>query len=104
VFTKEERTKLKYYCQDITVSPCPLDKQKTVRDGQYMWCTDWEIIELLKYMFNEKDMYFEDPCPRRLKDNPFFSKEEIASKAEDIMSNYGTVDSIIKHLESTRGK
>jgi hypothetical protein len=63
--TPDDVLKLKIFCQKITYTPAPLDKQKCIRQGGSVWCTDWEIIEILKYLFNGREGYFGDPPPNR---------------------------------------
>jgi len=101
--SQEEILKLKTFCQKITYTPRPLDAQPCKRQGASVWCEDWEIIEILKYLFHGKETYYGDPEPRRLKHNLFFKKENIEALAEAMIAEYKTADAIIAALEKRRG-
>ena len=102
MFNAEEILALKIYCQHITMNPRPMGVQVFKRDGNHIWCDDWEIIEILKYLFNGSHMYNEDPPPNRLKNNPLWSKEEIVSKAEALITELQTSNNIINYLKQRR--
>lgn len=102
IFTPGEIIKLKRFCQEIIDKPRMMDAQPSERRGAYIWCEDWEIIEILKYLFNGPAMYADDPPPNRLKNNPLWSKDQIKSMAESYLENYQTADSIITALRSLR--
>ncbi len=102
MFTPEEILNLKIFCQGITTSPRPIESQVHSRIGPYLWCDDWEIIEILKYLFNGKAMYYEDPPPNRLKNNTLWSKENIEKEAEKLISELKTAEAIINYLKQRR--
>lgn len=101
--TDEDKIKLKKFNQSIIDNPRPMDEQwSETKDGK-IWCSDWEIIEILKYMFNGRSMYMEDPPPNRLKNNPLFDKNKIAGTAEFLLKHYkGDADAIIERLRNER--
>ena len=101
-FNKDEILKLRLYCQFITCNPTSFDKQKIIRKDSYLWCKDWEIIEILKYLFNGKVGYFGDPSPNRLKNNPLWSKKNISDIAEELIAKHTSVSEIIKELKARR--
>ena len=102
MFDASDILKLKTYCQVICMQPRPIDSQSYKREGIFLWCEDWEMIEILKYLFNGKDMYYTDPPPNRLKNNPLWSKDEIVKKAEALISKLGNVDKIITYFKEKR--
>lgn len=93
---------LKRFLQEIIGRPRPMEVQPSVREGIYLWCEDWEIIEILKYLFHGKEVYYGDPPPNRLKNNPLWSKEEIEKKAEQLKEKYQNAARIIEALSSQR--
>ena len=99
-FTPAELIKLKRFCQEIISSPRPLDDQPSQKSGIYLWCEDWEIIEILKYFFLGREVYYLDPPPNRLKNNPLFSKDEIEKKAGGFM--HQSADEVIEKLKNKR--
>jgi len=103
-FTTEEILTLKTFCQSITRQPRLFEEQFHVRQDEFLWCQDWEIIEICKYLFNGKDMYILDPAPNRLKRNPLWSKEEIMKKCDELIEKYKTADMIINFLKEERLK
>lgn len=102
MFNDADRLEFKRYCQKIIEAPKPIDDQPHARDGGYLFCLDWEIIEILKYLFNGPEMYRDDPPPNRLKNNPLWSKEDIVAKAEGLITTYATADQIIAALKARR--
>lgn len=72
---------LQEFLQNVIFRPLPLDSQITVRDGDKIWCQDWEVIELCKCLWHGEDVYRADPPPNRLKNNPLWSKDAIIEKA-----------------------
>ena len=104
MFSQEDIVLLKNYCQSVIYTPRGFDKQLFVREGSYIWCDDWRIIEILKYFFNGREMYLADPPPNRLKNNPLWSKNLIMSQAEEILTIYHTPEEIINHLRQEREK
>lgn len=103
-FTENEIIKLRRFCQAIINNPRPFDNQPSQRDGIYLWCEDWEIIEVLKFMFLGREIYYADPPPNRLKNNHLWSQDEISRKAEDLMDRYRNVDNIIEFLKTERSR
>jgi len=104
MFTKHEILKLKQYCQEIINAPMYMEEQPHKREGKYLWCMDWEIIEILKYLFNGRSMYALDPPPNRLKNNPLWSKEDISRKAELLIESSDGAEVIIQKLRSLRSE
>jgi hypothetical protein len=101
--TDQERRTLKEYCQKIIENPRPIWAQPNIAQDGRMWCEDWEIIEILKYFFNGKDMYYDDPPPNRLKNNPLWSKQDIERRALELRDLCArSVDKIIEHLTERR--
>lgn len=97
-FNEEDILKLNKFCHEIVTHPRRLEKQKCVREGSFIWCEDWEIIEILKYLFNE-ELYLSDPLPNRLKGNPLWSQQDIIKKAEALVAEHKTADKIIAVLK-----
>lgn len=83
VWTDNGIRSLQEFCQQIIFRPIPLDAQITIRDGDKIWCQDWETIEICKCLFHGEDVYRADPPPNRLKNNPLWSKDAIIQKARD---------------------
>lgn len=81
VWTDNGIRSLQEFCQQIIFRPIPLDEQVTIRDGEKIWCQDWEIIELCKCLWHGEEVYRGDPPPNRLKNNPLWSKDVIVEKA-----------------------
>ena len=100
--TPEEMLAFKRFTLSITEKPRPLESQPCVREGVFLWCEDWEIIEISKYFFNGRDMYFTDPPPNRLKHNPLWSKEDIAAKAEALWEAQGSAAKVLEVLHARR--
>lgn len=102
MFSQEEILKLKIFCQTITRSPRSLDQQPNTRQNGKSFCDDWEIIEIIKFLFNG-ELYWGDPLPNRLKNNPLFlGKQDIANKANKLIQELNSVDAIIEHLKQRR--
>lgn len=102
-YSVEDIIKIKRFNQSIIDNPLPFDKQKIERDGDRVWCKDWEIIEICKYIFNGHEGYMGDPPPNRLKNNPLWSKNNIINEALKIMSvGDGSIDTIIQTLKVRR--
>lgn len=99
-----DKLKLRTYCQQIISNPRPLEAQFYRREGAFLWCEDWEIIEILKYLFLGRELYHGDPPPNRLKNNPLWSKEEIEKKAERYMEDHQNADAIIGELRAIRDR
>ena len=103
-FVGEENLILQNFCQRVLARPRMLEQQlHTMKDGK-LWCEDWEIIEILKYLFNGKEMYYLDPPPNRLKNNLLWSKEDIEQKALKLVEEYKTAQKIVDVLEKRRNE
>ena len=94
--------KLKRFCQEIISKPRPMEDQPSERRDGFLWCRDWEIIEILKYLFLGHDIYMMELPPRRLKNNPLWSKAEIEKKASLLLPLSGHADRIIEQLRVYR--
>lgn len=105
MFTRAEEIMLRNYVQEIINRPRSMEEQHHTRQGVHLWCDDWEIIEILKYLFNGHNGYMGDPPPNRLKNNPLWSKEGIAEKANKLIEeSNGDVHKIILKLKCRRVK
>lgn len=102
MFSEEDILKLRTFCQEICGKPRSFTEQKIVREGIFIWCDDWEIIELCKYLFYGREAYYGDPPPNRLKHNPLWGKDDIALKAEALIVEYKTAEAIIEALRARR--
>lgn len=102
MFNDADRLAFKNFCQSITDNPRPIESQFNVRQDGFLWCDDWEIIELCKYFFNGHEGYLGDPPPNRLKKNPLWSKEKIVSFATALKDEFQTTEAIIEHLRKRR--
>lgn len=102
--TREDYLKYKNYCQEIINKPRPMDDQPHARTGAFMWCEDWELIEILKYFFLGHDTYMAESPPRRLQNNMLWAKADIASKAEELKAVFKTADKIIEMLRKRRNE
>ena len=101
---REDYLKLKNYCQEVISKPRPIDDQPHERSGIHIWCEDWKIIEILKYLFIGPETYVAEAPPKRLKNNPLWSKDDIIHEAETIKSNCETTEKIIEHLRYMRSE
>lgn len=102
IINKEDMKKIQKFCQWIIQNPLPFDKQKFTRQGMHIWCRDWEIIEILKYLINGHDGYMGDPPPNRLKFNPLWCKEDIVTTGKNLLNSFDNVDEIIRILKRRR--
>ena len=59
------------------------------------------MIEILKYLFLGEDTYFKELPPRRLRNNPLWSKEAVKEKADKLMTI--TNNNITKAVDTMRG-
>lgn len=102
--SEEEIIILKRYCQEIIDNPLSIDEQFHILDsqGKMVWCRDWEIIEILKYLFNGHSMYMDDPPPHRLKECEHFVKDQIAATGKLFVTNYKTAGAIVDILKKRR--
>jgi len=103
-FTDEEIVQLKEYCQAVIEHPRRLEDQIHKIEAGHIWCRDWEIVEILKYLFNGEVLYYEDPPPNRARNNPLWpSKEVIVATAQQLLeATEGEVYKIIQQLEQRR--
>ena len=61
------------------------------------------MIEVLKYMFLGESAYFSEAPPRRLRDNPLWSKEKIKQKACEYLDVWhGDIECVISVMRSSR--
>jgi hypothetical protein len=100
----EDVLKLKGYCGDVLNNLRPFEEQPHQREGIFLFCEDWEIVELLKRMFNGHDTYMKESPPRRLKFNPLWSQEAIDVKGQQLIDELKTADAIIEHFKKMRGR
>lgn len=98
---QEDIVRLKEYLASIIGNPTSFDKQLSIfnTEGQCMWCEEWELIEMLKYLINGEDMYRNDPPPNRLKKSTVWSKEDIMAKTKKLPQS---VDEIIVYFNHRR--
>lgn len=101
-FSTEDIIKIQSFCQSIINKPRMIEEQPHKREGVYLFCEDWELIEICKYFYNGKNMYLNDPPPHRLNNNPLWSKEDIIQKAEALLREFSTIEEIVKHLKKKR--
>jgi hypothetical protein len=103
-FTQKENIALQEYLSTIIGNPTPFAKQTSVFDtsGKCIWCEEWELIEMLKYLFNGKDIYYRDPPPNRLKDSTLWSKEKIEEKAEAELGKIEDINLILAYFKKWR--
>ena len=101
--SESEFTDLKHFCQLILNSPLSMKQQASeIKDGK-IWCSEFETIELLKYIIYDKASYYIEQLPNRLKNNVLFpGKEVIEKKAEVLLSNFATVAELIAFLKNNR--
>lgn len=98
-----EVTILKTYCSQVQNSPRMLEDQPHRREGVHIFCEDWEIIELLKCLFNGVDVYMKEDPPKRLKKNPLWSREDIIQKSRKLAEELKTPEAIVEHFKRLRG-
>ena len=103
-FTQKEIIALEEYLQKIIGEPTPFDKQKSIFGPNKFcqWCEEWELIEMLKYLFNGKDIYYRDPPPNRLKNSEHWSKPAIEEKVEKDLGDMESVEQIIAYFKNKR--
>ena len=104
ILNEDEIIVLKQYLQKVIGYPTPFDKQKSIfgQNKFCQWCEEWEIIEMLKFLFNGKDMYYSDPPPNRLKNSSFWSKQAIEEKVERDLGKMDNVEQIIEYFKDKR--
>ena len=101
-YTPEDILLLKRFVQRITDKPAPLDTQPCTREGVFLWCEDWHLIELGKCLFHSAPVYLGDPPPRRLRFNPLWSQQAIVEEATALQQQFPVVTDLIAHLEARR--
>lgn len=106
ILNPKEVIALKEYLQRIIGRPIAFDKQKTIygKSKLPLWCEEWELIEMVKYLFQGKELYYRDPPPNRLKNSTLWSKEAIEEKVEKELGNMETVNQMIEYFENKRNK
>ncbi len=95
IFSDEDLLKLKNYLQRVIDKPRWISHQPHVQKGEFLWCDDWRIIEILKYLIYGPAAYEQDPPPNRLKNNPLWSKEQIVKDAEEMWKTCVSADNLI---------
>jgi len=90
------------YIQQVTERPRRMDQQWHRRESNFLWCDDWEILEILKYYVNGPQGYAGDPPPNRLKNNPMFDKEQIAKQAEQLIAEFSNPEGVIQYFKERR--
>jgi pyruvate-formate lyase-activating enzyme len=104
-FNDKEIIMLKEYLQGFLGKPTPFAKQKSIFGSNRfcLWCEEWEIIEMLKYLINGKDNYYRDPPPNRLRDSALlWSKEGIEARVIKDLGNLETVEQMIEYFKNKR--
>lgn len=94
MFDKDLKIELMKFTQFVTTNLVPLYEQKTRGEGKNFFCEDWWNIEVLKFLFNGKSMYLEDPPPWRLIGNKNFSKQEIIDDGEKRIAMFKTLEEV----------
>lgn len=101
--SENESTDLKHLCQLLINCPLKMEQQQHVIKDSKIWCSEWESLELCKYIIYGKDYYYRDPVPNRLKHNPLFpGKAVIEQKAEKLLASFNTVSELITFLKNNR--
>jgi len=103
--TREENIALQNYLNTILSFPTSFSQQKSNmgEEGFCLWCEEWEVIEMVKYLINGKDMYYADPPPNRLRNSQgLWSKEAIEKKVIDTFDTMESVDQIIEWFKKAR--
>ena len=98
-----ESTELKHFCQLLINCPLKMEQQQNIiKDGR-IWCSEWESLEICKYIIYGKPYYYRDPLPNRLKNNSLFPGKEIVEKiAENLLKKFNTVAELIDFLKRAR--
>ena len=102
---EKEKIVLKEYLQKIIGIPIPFDKQKSIfgKNHVCLWCEEWEIIEMLKFLFNGKDNYYLDPPPNRIKNSSeLWNKEDIEKKVLDDLGEMQMVEQMVEYFQKRR--
>jgi len=103
-FSEDDLLKLKNYLQQIIDKPRWISHQPHVRQGPHLWCDDWRIIEVLKYLIYGAAAYEQDPPPNRLKNNPLWSKAQIVADADELYRTCVSADNLINIFKEIREK
>lgn len=82
IFNKAEIADLERFMGSLIDRPIPIEQQEYDKEGRFLWCADWWTIEICKYLFNGKELYYVDPLPVRLRNNPLWKKEYTELYAE----------------------
>lgn len=103
-FTKSDMNDLKNCLARILDHPTSFDKQKSIMGPNKfcLWCEEWEVIEMLKYLINGKEDYYKDPPPNRLKKSTLWSKEKIEEKVIRDLDAMTSVDQIVDYFKHKR--
>ena len=104
-FIEKEIVALKEYLQIVIGNPTAFAKQKSVmgENNFCLWCEEWELIEMLKFLINGKDNYINDPPPNRLRNSALlWSKEDIETKVIKDLENLETIEQIIEYFKKIR--
>jgi len=104
--SSKEKIMLENHLNSIIGNPTSFDNQKSIMgdDGFCLWCEEWELIEMLKYLFNGKEVYDRDPPPNRLKKSTVWSKEAIEQKVIQDLDAMDSVEQIITYFNMRRNK
>lgn len=98
-----EKLALRRFCQEISYRPRFAESQPHERANGCFWCQDWEIIEVLKFFFLGEEIYFVEAPPRRLRNNPLWSKEKVKTRALELYETFGgNIEAMIENLRSLR--
>lgn len=101
--SESEVTDLKHFCQVLINAPLSMKQQQHEIKGGKIWCSEFETIELCKYIIYGRDYYYKDVLPNRLKNNSLFpGKAVIEQKAEKLLSSFSTVAELITFLKNNR--
>ena len=100
-----ESTALKHFCQLLINRPLKMEQQQNIMKDGKIWCSEWESLELCKYIIYGKPYYYKDPLPNRLKNSSVFpGKKTIEIKASALMNKFTDVKSLIIYLKAERTK
>jgi len=102
MLSSPEAKKMSLYCQRVIQNLRTPDEQPWQQEKGWIWCDDWEVIELCKCLFNGIEGYRNDPPPRRLRGNPLWSQEAIIAEATKLARECGGADKIIALFETRR--
>uniref|UniRef100_A0A6M3ISW9 Uncharacterized protein n=1 Tax=viral metagenome TaxID=1070528 RepID=A0A6M3ISW9_9ZZZZ len=100
MFNDADKLSLRIFCQEITRAPRGVHKHICSNDVVCLWCDDWEIIEVLKYLFIGPEAYDAEPLPGRLVNCPAYNRAAIIKKATEYLS--WPVEEVISALRKRR--